>query len=233
MNYEALDEALDYIEAVNENAKETIAYIIMGVLLAISGTFAGMKIGKEVGSALNYDKAKKVINDPKVQEKFKKLVNYLQKGLKEDKDMKRFSSFVDYNVPYSSDVKPFGDDQIKVIFHICKIDVEKLFKDLYKTDYETYAKDWDEPDENKPAPKLVSAIDDIDRSANKYLRDNKRNDKISMTFGYNLPGAYEDYESYYYDTYIQDKKPLYLDLTVRIKCKDMVKSKGEIVEDKK
>ena len=135
MNYEALDEALEYIEAVDEgwNDIDSKTKVIAGILLTAIAAVAA-KIG--------YDKiqANHIVNE-EFQKNSKTLADSLSKNVKSD-----LGEFAKYYIPNDLSKKEFHLDKYEgkkiVYFKVGQLDCVKLFKDVTGKTFEEYADEY-------------------------------------------------------------------------------------------
>ena len=209
MNYEALDEALAYIEyknsdeVVNEDAS---LWILAGIFAAMFATIAacvgigGQKYRKE---AKRIDEAMK---DPKLQEIFKKLISTMQKDIMKYPKFKNYSKFVK-PLPYEYQfVNKVGDpavDKVVVSFNFLQFDMEAIFKTVMGTDMTSYSYEYNlnQPDNCKPAPKFKKYVKEMIRAVESYVSDNI-NKRVKKCKGHVEVDEYEaqldtDLELYY------------------------------------
>ena len=176
MNYEALDEALKYIEAVNEG-DETALWIIGGVYAAMITAFTtlGIIAHKQTKTV------KAVLEDSKAQAEFKKVFKELQDGLKKNKSLDKYNKYLkylDYNYKIHAGVGNQNPSEVNIDFNIIRINVEELFKYVYGVAPEEYCMDyWEQqPDNDKPAPKFENAVKAIEKAVKSFVA--KVNSKV-------------------------------------------------------
>ena len=135
MNYEALDEALDYIESVDEGFENisTKDKVIAGVLVALVAAIVA-KIG------YNKIQANHIVNED-FQKNAKTLADSLSKAVKSD-----LGAFSKYYVPNNLSRKEFHLDKYKgekiIWFKVGQLDCVKLFKDSTGKTLEEYIDDY-------------------------------------------------------------------------------------------
>lgn len=169
MNYEALDEALRYLEGDDEVVNEMVVEAVLGsIIAAMIGALTVLGI---IASKQNKT-VKAVLEDPKAQTEFKKVFKEVQNGLKKDKNFSKYNEFLKY-MNYNYHVVANGGASI--YFDLVSIDVEKLFVSIYGKTPEEYTRKYsqEQPDNDKPAPKFKKACIDIKMAAKDFMRNIK------------------------------------------------------------
>ena len=209
MNYKALDEALAYIEYKNSDEvvnEDTALWILAGIYAALFAAIAAI-IG--IGGAKYRKERKRIdeaIKDPKVQSILKKLVETMQKDIMKYPKFKNYAKFVtpisySYNIINSSSLanSSYSDpkvDKVTVKFPFLEFDIEEIFKAAYGVDWYSYTeKYWDkQPDNCKPAPKLVKYVMNMITAAKSYVSENV-NKKVKKCTGSIENDQYNEYNN--------------------------------------
>jgi hypothetical protein len=195
MNYEALDEALAYIEyknsdeVVNEDAS---LWVLAGVFATLIATLAAcMGIGVGVVGKKYREERKRIdeaVKDPKVQAVLKKLVETMQKDIAKYPEFKKYTKFVK-NLSYKYKiVNKYSDpevDKVAIEIPFLQFDMEEIFKVVMGTNMDFYTYDYcmEQPDNCKPAPKFKKYVKEMIKAAKSYISNNvnKKAKKCSVT----------------------------------------------------
>ncbi len=211
MNYEALDEALEYIEyknsdeVVNEDAS---LYILAGLFVTLITTLAAcIGIGVGVNGKKYRDEKKRIddaVKDPKVQSVMKKIVEAMQKDILKYpafKQYARFSKACSYKYKITNKYNDPEVSKVAIEIPFLKFDMEEMFKSVMGTDMESYSHDYsmEQPDNCKPAPKFKKYVKEMIKVAKSYVNDNvsKKAKKCKLVLGTNDNDLDTNLEIYY------------------------------------
>jgi Tfp pilus assembly protein PilE len=227
-------------EVVNEFSLVELIIVIVAAYFALLVAIAGY-----FGSAARKNKkiADAFMNDSATKEKLKNFFDNMQKFIFDAKGLSKYKKyFIKKNFDINSKSKKFTfikskSDTVAVInLPIIKIDVEKIFKDIYKTDMASYTEEYldDQPDNDKPAPEFKKFMEDMEKDIIeefKPIKDKLKN--VSISLHYREEETPYSLDVYYYDLFILEKNECNIQVSIKLSKSDIEKKNIPTTEEEK
>lgn len=219
----------DNREAVNEFGLIELVLVIVTAYIAFIG-FIVVSIIKSTKDA------KKIINliknSPEAQRKLKELFESIQKYYLSSTKISKYKKYLkkgDFKPNYAV-VKYKGKENLQINLSLFTVDVEKIFKDIYKVDMEKYTEKYHEEktvDECKPAPEFKNYLKDMEKVIEEeFIPVQEKLKKVSV---YMVPMTpledcqdWDDVE-YFYDSYYAGGEKCIIGLTIKLSENDLDK----------
>lgn len=230
----------DNREVVNEFSLVELIIVIVAayfaLLVAIAGYFGSVaRKNKKIADAF--------MNDSETKDKLKKLFDTMQKFIFEAKGLSKYKKyFIKKSFDINSKakgltfIKSKTDTVALINLPIIKIDVEKIFKDIYKTDMASYTEDYldEQPDNDKPAPEFKKFMEDMEKDIIeefKPIKDKLKN--VSISLHYREEETPYSLDLYYYDLFILEKNECDILVTINLSKSDIEKKNIPTTEEEK